>query len=343
MEKLQKKSGTCLVLSGGATKAFYFHLGVLKVLGLQDVTSIVGSSAGAVMGGFLASGATLDALLTSIYEKQVYMPKFDTWVKTLTSTMLFKPRYRQITQQTLSTGFASLRFIASLPRLYNKDIIAEGIDSVLKSQSHASSFFDSVELEELFRNLLPSSSFADTEIDLYVTATALDSHQRAIFNGLYDFEDKEDYFMTDVPIHKAVRASAAVPGMFEPVKIKGRYFIDGEVKRTLSADVGIQLADRIIMSHTYQPLFSNGGGSVRDLGWVNILRQSATMILQERIERWREAFEQSDQQKEIIWVHPDPDDREFFTAPDFSFKREIQEQLIASGERAAQHALSRIH
>lgn len=334
LPQLQTKPGIALVLSGGATKAFYFHLGVLKVLQLGEVSSIVGSSAGAVMGALIASGASVETLLNSLHQKQVYLPKFDSWMKTLTSTMLFKPQYTDFIRQTVATGCNSLKFVFSLPRIYDKDILAEFIDTVINSQSRVTSFFDAVALENMFKSLLMSEDFRETEIDLYVTATALDSSTRAVFNGKYDFDDGENVFMTDVPIHRAVRASASIPGMFEPVKIKGLYYVDGEVKQTLSADIGIRLADTVVISHTYQPLQLKSG-SVRDLGWVNILKQSLFMVFRERIDIWHSIYEQEHPDKKIIWIEPEPDDIEFFLSPDFSFRPEVQERLIACGERAA--------
>lgn len=339
--QLRKKPGVSLVLSGGATKAFYFHLGVLKVLQPETISSIVGSSAGAIMGAFIASGASVDNLLASLYQPKVYLPKFDAWVKTLTSTMLFKPRYRDIAWQALMTGYAGMRFFASLPALYNRDLVAEAIDRLVDSQSHVTGFFDSVALENLFKSLLPSNDFAHCEIDLYVIATCLDCHRRGVFNGGYEFEDSENLFITNAPIHKAVRASSCIPGMFEPVKINGRYFIDGEIKQTLSADIGVQLADKIIISHTYQPLYRSDGGSVHDLGWLNIVKQSTSMIFSERIAIWRQIYQQQNPDKEIIWIQPDPEDIEFFAAPEFSFSVDVQRHMIRSGEIAALEALNR--
>ncbi|NJL56395.1 patatin-like phospholipase family protein [bacterium] len=344
---LQKKDGIALVLSGGATKAFYFHLGVLKALGDHlPVTSIVGSSAGSIIGGFLASGATVETLMTSLYQKQVYIPKFDRWIKTLTSSMLFKPRYTDITYQGIHTSYASLRFLLSLPMLYNRDMLSEAMDRLIASQSKVAGFLDGTALEEMFKSLLPSFDFAATDIDLYVTATALDTNTRAVFNGLYTMQDEDNDFVTDVPIHKAIRASSAVPGMFEPVLIKGRYYIDGEVKRTLSADIGVQLADTVIMSHTYQPLLAHsngtpGAGSVRDMGWINVLKQSLNIVLHERIERWRQSYEPYHPGKTILWIYPEQDDVAFFQAPEFSFRPEVQQLMIASGERAARRALDK--
>lgn len=328
-----------MVLSGGATKAFYFHLGVLKALRPTDITSIVGSSAGAVIGAFLASGATVETLLSSLEQKQVYVPKFDAWMEILTSTMLFRPNIKEIVQQGLRTAGEWGKFLLSLPMLINKDVLAEAIDTLLYSQDRLVGIFDAIALEQLFTNILPSLKFSDTEIDLYVTGTQLDRRRRAVFNGLYDFSDEVNDFMTDVPIHKAVRASSAIPGMFEPVKIKDAYYIDGEIQQTLSADIGVRLADRVIISHTYQPLHLKEG-SVRDLGWMNIIKQSLSVIFGERIDVWRQIYTRQNPGKEIIWIQPDPEDIDFFLAPDFSFRPEVQKRLIQSGEHAVERALA---
>lgn len=338
LPQLQLKDGIALVLSGGATKAFYFHLGVLKVLGTDRITSIVGSSAGAVMGAFIASGARVELLEAALHQKQVYAPRLEAWIKTLTSTMLFKPRYVDIGRQTLATALDGLKFVTSLPQIYNRDLLAELLDRLVHSQEHIAGFFDASALEDLFRSVLPDTTFQDMAIDLYVTGTALDSGKRAVFNARYEFSDEENIFMTDVPIHRAVRASAAVPGMFEPVKIKGQYYIDGEIKQTVSADIAMRLADEVVISHTYQPVHLSQG-SVRDLGWVNILKQSLNLILRERICVWARIYQQQNPHKRIIWVHPDEDDLEFFLAPEFTFRPEVQRRLIRAGMRAAERAL----
>ncbi len=339
---LHKKPGTALVLSGGGTKAFYFHIGVLKALNLQDISSIVGTSAGAIAGGIIASGATVDSLIASLYQDSVYVPRFDTVVKSLTSTMLFKPRLNQMAVQGFYTTLASVQFLLSLPFRCKQDIVAEFLDHLILSQRHAPSFFTTSELEHLFRSLLPSNDFREADIDLYVTATSLDSHERAVFNGVHDFQDDYNHFMTDVPIHRALHASICIPGMFEPVKIKNRYYIDGEVRQTLSMDIGLALADRVIISHTYHPLYLPSG-SIHDMGWFNITKQALHIALYERIASWRDIYAAQYPDKQVIWIEPDPDDEAFFLAPEFSFRPEVQKLMVECGERAALKALAAIN
>jgi predicted acylesterase/phospholipase RssA len=239
----------------------------------------------------------------------------------------------------LFTTLASVQFLLSLPFRCKQDIVSEFLDRLILSQRHAPSFLSASELEKLFRTLLPANDFRNLDIDLYVTATSLDSHERAVFNSIYDFEDEYNHFMTDVPIHRALRASLSIPGMFEPVKIRDKYYIDGEVRQTLSMDIGLALADRVIISHTYHPLYL-ANGSVHDMGWFNIVKQALHIALYERIASWRDVYAAQFPDKEMIWIEPSADDELFFQTPDFSFRPEVQRQMVACGERAAVRALA---
>lgn len=341
LDQLEKKPGTALVLSGGAMKAFYFHLGVLKVLQSDDIVAIVGSSAGAVVGSIIASGISVDSLITAMSQDEIYVPEFDRWVKTINSRMLFRPRLTDILRQGAYSGYAGLKFLTSLPFMIQRDLLAEIIDTFVNSQTQMSSFFTASALEELIQGLLPSVDFKDMPTDLYVIATDLDANRRAVFNAHYDMDDLDDHFIIDIPLHKAVRASASIPGIFDPVTIDGRDYVDGEVKRTLSADIGVRLADTVIISHTYQPLQLPPNRRISELGWWSILKQSGYIIFYERIRVWESIYREQYPDKTIICVLPEPDDEAFFNAPQFSFRKEVQEALIHSGEVAAKKALER--
>lgn len=339
LPQLPKKHGTALVLSGGATKAFYFHLGVLKALGLEGISSIVGTSAGALVGALVAAGTPTDTIIAAIHQQEVYLPHLDRMVHPINSSLLFRLKTRHLATQSAHTGLEALRFLLSLPVLCRQDIVAEALDRLVLSQRHVPGFFSADSIEDLFRTLLPSNDFTQTEIDLYIAATSLDTHERAVFNARYEFEDKDNHFITEVPIHKAARASISLPGMFEPVKIRNRYYVDGEVKQTLSVDIGLALADRVIVSHTYQPLYRPNMPSVREMGWLAIVKQALHAILYERILIWRDLYEHEYPEKRILWIQPDPEDVDFFLAPEFSFRPEVQNRIIKSGEVAALKAL----
>jgi NTE family protein len=71
-----------------------------------------------------------------------------------------------------------------------------------------------------------SNDFRRLQRRLVLVATDLDSGEAAPF-GLPGWDH--------VPISQAVAASAALPGLFPPVQIDGRWYVDGALKKTLHA------------------------------------------------------------------------------------------------------------
>lgn len=67
----------------------------------------------------------------------------------------------------------------------------------------------------LIKLLTKEADFADACIPLAVVATDLELGERVVF--------------TSGPIHEAVRASIAIPGIFVPHRIAGRMYVDGGV------------------------------------------------------------------------------------------------------------------
>jgi NTE family protein len=73
-----------------------------------------------------------------------------------------------------------------------------------------------------------SNDFRRLQRKLVLVATDLDSGVAAPFG-----QPGWDH----VPISQAVAASAALPGLFPPVPINGRWYVDGALKKTLHATV----------------------------------------------------------------------------------------------------------
>jgi predicted acylesterase/phospholipase RssA len=62
-------------------------------------------------------------------------------------------------------------------------------------------------------------------------------------SALVDFGAPET---AHVPISLAVRASIALPGLYEPVEIDGRHYIDGVARRTMHASVALEAGTRLL-------------------------------------------------------------------------------------------------
>lgn len=131
--------------------------------------------------------------------------------------------------------------------------------------------------EKTLERHLPNNDFRKLEKSIFVTAVDIDTAERVVFGPGYS---------DNVPISKAVAASCCVPGLFRPYRIGDRYYIDGEVARTLSADLAVSAgADIVIISNIYQPSVLPHVRSVAHQGAAAVLRQSLNIMLTEKERR----------------------------------------------------------
>ena len=75
-----------------------------------------------------------------------------------------------------------------------------------------------------------------------------------------------------------------MPGLFRPIRIGGRYYVDGEVARTLSADIAVEAgANVVIISNIYRPAQEpDAKRSIARRGVHRVLRQSMSTLLTEK-------------------------------------------------------------
>lgn len=152
--------------------------------------------------------------------------------------------------------------------------------------------------ERYLRKALPKNDFREVERDLYVVATDLDSCERTVFGRGY---------VEDVPISRAVAASCCIPGLFRPYRIADRYYIDGETKRTFSADVAIARgADLIVVSNVYNPHVPQAGQqSLAHRGARAVMGQAVNLVLHEKTVRALDVYRRAHPAVEFVVVEPD--------------------------------------
>lgn len=97
-------------------------------------------------------------------------------------------------------------------------------------------FASNVRLADFLRRVVRASTFEDLSVPLAVTATDFLSGEAAVFSS--------------GPLIEPVRASCAYPGMFLPVQIKNRLYVDGMLAHSVPAqplrDMG---AERVLGIH----------------------------------------------------------------------------------------------
>lgn len=152
--------------------------------------------------------------------------------------------------------------------------------------------------ERYLRKHLPCNDFRQLDRDIVVTAADVDRAERVLFGRGYDDE---------TPISEAVAASCCLPLLLRPYRVKGRYLLDGEVIRTLSADVALTAgADVVIISNVYQPAnLAHDPRSVARRGWGPVLNQTLNIVLTEKERRGVDLFRARNPQTRFIDIAPD--------------------------------------
>jgi len=201
---------TALVLSGGGVKGLA-HVGVLRVLDSLGVVPdvIVGTSMGSIVGALYASGYSGREL--------------DALVRTLDLERIF--------QSYDLHGPPRLRALSPLV-IWEKGSGGLDIQNAAVSEAAVNFLLDAGLLRG---NLQARGDFDSLAIPFRSVATNL-------ANGVAETFDSGD-------LAQVVRASMAVPVVFEPVEIGGQYYIDGGLSQNVPAQAARDIgATRLIIS-----------------------------------------------------------------------------------------------
>jgi NTE family protein len=189
-----------------------------------------------------------------------------------------------------------------------------------------SGFFSIDRFERFLRERLPVNDFRKLSRPLLVTATDVDGRGRVVFGRGYSEE---------VPISQAVAASSCVPVIFRPYRIGDRYYMDGELVRTLSIDLAVEAgADVVVISNVYRPHITRPGErSIAHASMGAVVRQTANVILSEKEKRGIDLIHRLYPHLTILNVSADLGRFSFFS-------RRHARQLLQRGYREALKVLA---
>lgn len=323
-----------LALAGGGPLGAIYEIGALcaleEVLEGVDFTRLqhyVGVSAGAFIAAGLANGVGPREMCASFIENTGSATDvFDPAWLTIPAYGEFLRRARRLPALTLQAlwlvtwGGKPLRYAL------------EGLAPVLPT-----GLFDSDEvhrrLQEIFSQPGRSNDFRQLGGHLTLVATELDTG-RAVRLGGPGWEH--------VPISRAVQASCALPGLFPPVRIDGRDFVDGALQKTMHASVALdQGADLLLCVN---PLVPFDIPRIADGGLAAVLSQTFRTIIHSRLEVGMKQYARDYPGADIVLLAPDPADTEMFLANTFSYgqRRHLAEhayQLTRKWLRGSQERL----
>jgi len=174
-------------------------------------------------------------------------------------------------------------------------------------------------LERIYSIKGRTDDFRELSSQLIVIATDLDSGQAVRFG--------EPGF-NHVPISKAVQASTALPGLYPPVLVDDRFYVDGVLLKTLHASVAFdEGAELVICLNPIVPVDTLRAvdlgvmrrGKLVDRGLPTVLSQTFRTLIHSRLVIGMEAYEERYADADFILLEPRRDDYELFFTNVFSF------------------------
>lgn len=311
-----------LAVAGGGPVGLIYEVGALRALDealegidFNDLDVYVGVSAGAVVAALLANqmktGQICHTFISNESEEhpldpQIFLtPAFgEYWRRLLSVPKLLWESCRRYLQNPLDSSF-----LQSLTRL---------------GQALPSGVFDNEPIYEYLSRMWSApgrtDDFRQLPNKLYVVAVDLDTGESVKFGAPgYD----------RVRISRAVQASTALPGLYPPVKIDGRYFVDGALRKTMHASVALQEGlDLLFCLNPLVPfdarLAAAAGrptqvGRLVEGGLPAVLSQTFRALIHSRLQVGMEKYNTEFEHSDVILFEPNRDDAKMFFTNVFSF------------------------
>ena len=222
-----------LAIAGGGPLGAIYELGALRALDegidglrLHQLDNYVGVSAGAFLASSLANQVTTSQMCRIFMGAPAAEVNFEPGSFLRPALAEFASRLRNVP----SAVYALIsEAIAHPSRLGHLEAVG-GLSRILPT-----GIFDNETIEDFVSEVLTrpgrTNDFRKLETSLRIVAMDLDT------GGAIRFGEPGT---EDVPISCAVQASAALPGLYPPVKIRGRYYVDGALRRTMHASVALK-------------------------------------------------------------------------------------------------------
>ncbi len=310
-----------IALAGGGPLGGIYEVGACAALeeaidGL-DLTAAdvyVGVSAGSFIAAALANGVgpaeLTSALLGSDSAQDLFEP-----------SLLLRPAFREYAGRMRSVP----RLLVDSLCQYLAHPLRHGLLESFQRLSRAipTGVFDGKGIDTMLRGLFESSGrtndFRRLRGRLFLVATDLDSGQTVAFGSAgHDA----------VPISTAVQASAALPGLFPPVEIDGRHYVDGALIKTLHASVALREGvDLLLCVNPLVPF--DATQAARDArapdhklsagGLPVVLSQTFRAIIHSRMRVGMDRYQHEFKDADVLLFEPAQDDADMFFANMFSY------------------------
>jgi predicted acylesterase/phospholipase RssA len=319
-----------LALAGGGPLGAIYEIGTLMALSevldgvdFNELDAYVGVSAGSFIAAGLANG------LSPAYLHRMFVDS-DSAEFPFEPEMLLKPAFGEYGRRAASVPALLVESFVD----YLRKPLRQGFLASFQRLSRAipTGIFDNAGMDVFLTRLFSmpglTNDFRRLRSRLFLIATDLDSGASIAFGS-----QGHDH----VPIATAIRASAALPGLYPPVEIDGRWFADGALKKTLHASVALKEGIPLVLCiNPLVPFDASLASHERHLkrrhlvdgGLPVVLAQTFRAIVHSRMKTGLEKYDIQYKDADVILFEPKRDDADMFFTNMFSYadRKRLTEQ-----------------
>ena len=310
-----------LALAAGAPEGAVYEIGALRALDeaidgldLNNLFIYVGVSAGAIIGANLANNLSTAQMCRAIVSHEPGEHPF-------VPETFFTPSLQEVRRGGRAVPRLLWKAFQDWVKHPQDLTLLESLTRV--SQALPVGIFDNQPIREYVHKVFNvkgrTDDFRQLGKRLVVVASDLDSAQSVRFG-----EPGLDH----IPISLAVAASSALPGLYPPVVIEGRHYVDGILLKTMHTSVALEAgADLVICVNPIVPIDTRGAveagfmsrENLLDHGLPAVLSQTFRTIIHSRLETGMASYAAKFKDADVVLFKPRPDDYEMFFTNIFSF------------------------
>ncbi len=298
------------MLAGGGITGAVYEIGALRAIDdmlvgytVNDFDIYVGTSAGALIGSFVANGLTPNEIMQALDDRH---PE----IHGLRVSDIFQTNVGGIFRRATKLPGAFLDILRNT--LFHFGDVAVSDMAWELARALPNGIYNAQGLERYVHHILSepgrTNRFDRLDKKLYIVATELETGQRAVFG---------QGGKSIVPISQAVAASSAVPLVYRPVQIFDRDYLDGGLHGSASIDLAIEAGAKLVVCvNPMVPLNTSTlekDHYIRDRGVQAILNQTVRTLLHAGVRYHIKNLRVKYPDVDIILIQPHWDDYRMFS------------------------------